>query len=119
MEYLLIFLKNKISLYGSRAYIATVLSLAGSRYYIENTTITFEEETISIDEMRQRIMDISMRYPWLVYEHKGRVVAYAYADLWKSRSAYRYTLEEALNNLRMIFLELKSSIFCLKISQIE
>jgi len=32
MEYLLIFLKNKISLYGSRAYIASVLSLAGSRF---------------------------------------------------------------------------------------
>jgi len=34
MEYLLIFLKNKISLYGSRAYIAAVLSLAGSRFYL-------------------------------------------------------------------------------------
>jgi len=28
----LIFLKNKISLYGSRAYIASVFSLAGSRF---------------------------------------------------------------------------------------
>jgi len=34
MEYLLIFLKNKILLYGSRAYIASVLSLAGSRLYV-------------------------------------------------------------------------------------
>jgi len=34
MEYLLIFLKNKISLYGSRAYIASVLSLVGSRLNI-------------------------------------------------------------------------------------
>jgi len=36
MEYLLIFLKNKISLYGSKAYIEFVLSLAGSRYYSKN-----------------------------------------------------------------------------------
>ena len=62
-------------------------------YYVENTTITFEEDAISIAEMKQRIMDVSTQYPWLVYEYKGLVVAYAYADLWKSRCAYRYTLE--------------------------
>ena len=62
-------------------------------YYVENTTITFEEDAISIAEMKERIIDVSSQYPWLVYEHKGCVVAYAYADLWKSRCAYRYTLE--------------------------
>jgi len=62
-------------------------------YYVDNTTITFEEEQISIDEMKERIIDLSSQYPWLVYEHEGEIVAYAYAGLWKSRCAYRYTLE--------------------------
>lgn len=62
-------------------------------YYVEHTTITFEEDKISVEDMQQRIIDISSQYSWLVYEHKGEVVAYAYADLWKSRCAYRYTLE--------------------------
>jgi len=62
-------------------------------YYIENTIITFEEEKVAVDEMKQRIFEVSSEYPWLVYEHEGEVVAYAYAGLWKSRCAYRYTLE--------------------------
>ena len=62
-------------------------------YYVEHTIITFEEDKISVDDMKQRIINISSEYPWLVYEHDSKVVAYAYADLWKSRCAYRYTLE--------------------------
>lgn len=62
-------------------------------YYVENTTITFEEEIISVDDMKDRISDISLEYPWLVYEHEDEIVAYAYANLWKSRCAYRYSLE--------------------------
>ena len=62
-------------------------------YYVEHTIITFEEDKIFVDDMKQRIINVSSQYPWLVYEHEGKVVAYAYADLWKSRSAYRFTLE--------------------------
>ena len=56
-------------------------------YYVDNTVITFEEDKVSIDEMRQRIVNGSSQYPWLVYEHQGKVVAYAYAASWKSRCA--------------------------------
>jgi len=50
-------------------------------YYVEHTIITFEEDKISVDDMKQRIINISSEYPWLVYEHDSKVVAYAYADL--------------------------------------
>lgn len=62
-------------------------------YYIKNTTITFEEELKTTEEMRQRIEKVISQYRWLVYEHEGEIVAYAYAGEWKSRCAYRFSLE--------------------------
>jgi len=65
-------------------------------HYIENTIITFEEEPITIDEMASRIETISSQYPYLVYEENGKVVGYAYATQWKTRSAYRYSAENTI-----------------------
>ncbi|MCF6188929.1 MAG: N-acetyltransferase family protein [Cocleimonas sp.] len=65
-------------------------------YYVENTAISFEENRVSINEMEQRILNQSIDYPWLVYELDGKVVAFAYANKWKARSAYRFTLESTI-----------------------
>jgi len=65
-------------------------------YYIEHSAISFEEDIISADEMQHRISEYTSTYPWFVYELDGEVVAYAYATLWKSRSAYRFTLESTI-----------------------
>ena len=62
-------------------------------YYIENTTITFEEEPISDDEMGKRINEVVPTYPWLVYEYNETVLGYAYATRWKARAAYRHSVE--------------------------
>lgn len=62
-------------------------------YYIKNTTITFEEVPVVPDIMAQRILKIMALYPWLVYEEHGNIVGYAYADRWKSRGAYRHSVE--------------------------
>jgi L-amino acid N-acyltransferase YncA len=62
-------------------------------YYIENTTITFEEELLTVEEMASRIETISAQYTYLVYEENGRVIGYAYATQWKARSAYRFSAE--------------------------
>jgi phosphinothricin acetyltransferase len=65
-------------------------------HYVANTIITFEEEPISIDEMAGRIEEVTHGLPWYLYEESGRVVGYAYAIPWKSRSAYRYSVESAV-----------------------
>ncbi|HPS11721.1 MAG TPA: N-acetyltransferase family protein, partial [Prolixibacteraceae bacterium] len=62
-------------------------------YYIENTTITFEEENVSVSEMASRIGAISSKYPYLVCEDAGKVIGYAYATQWKTRSAYQFSTE--------------------------
>jgi L-amino acid N-acyltransferase YncA len=62
-------------------------------HYVRETVITFEETPVSTDEMARRITDIGARYPWLVFEHGGAVVGWAYAGEWKARSAYRFSVE--------------------------
>jgi L-amino acid N-acyltransferase YncA len=65
-------------------------------YYILNTLITFEEQPLSPEEILARIKSVTTEYPWLIYEDNGRVVGYAYATMWKERSAYRHTVEAAI-----------------------
>lgn len=48
---------------------------------------------LTAEEMLKRISDISKVFPYLVYEENGEVVGYCYAHEWKSREAYRHTLE--------------------------
>lgn len=62
-------------------------------YYIQHTTTTFEEEPLSDREMARRIDEITVQFPWLVYEQDEQVLGFAYAGRWKGRSAYRYTAE--------------------------
>ena len=64
--------------------------------YIVNTTITFEEEPVTVKEMKSRIQNVMKNYPWLVYEERGKVVGYTYASRWKERSAYRYSVETGI-----------------------
>jgi L-amino acid N-acyltransferase YncA len=65
-------------------------------YYIENSVTTFEEQSVSILEMKQRIKEITKELPWLVYEEKSSLLGYAYASKWKSRCAYRYSAESTV-----------------------
>jgi L-amino acid N-acyltransferase YncA len=66
-------------------------------HYVENTIITFEEEPVSVDQMRARIAEIQgLALPWIVYCEAGAVVGYAYAGKWKSRSAYRNSVESTV-----------------------
>ena len=65
-------------------------------YYIANTTVTYETETITAEEMERRIKEISEKYPYLVYEEDGKVVAYCYAHPWRTRAAFLHTLETSI-----------------------
>jgi L-amino acid N-acyltransferase YncA len=64
--------------------------------FILGTTITFEEEAVTPQEMASRIRAVLPALPWLVIEVQGSVVGYAYATPWKTRSAYRRTVESAI-----------------------
>jgi phosphinothricin acetyltransferase len=61
--------------------------------YIANSTVTFEEEAVDSQMILKR-MNANKQLKWWVCENE--IVGYAYAAYWKSRSAYRYTLETSV-----------------------
>ena len=62
-------------------------------WYIENTTVTFEEIPLSETEFSARVRRILAFYPYFVAELDGKVIGYAYLDCFNPRSAYRYTAD--------------------------
>lgn len=62
-------------------------------HYVDSTIITFEEEHVTPAEMEKRMLEIMPLYPYLVYEANNEIMGYAYANAWKERSAYRFTVE--------------------------
>ncbi len=61
--------------------------------YITGTTVTFEEEPLSAQAMRDRIDSYRQHFPWLVCVIDGQLVGYGYASPFHSRAAYRHTAE--------------------------
>jgi phosphinothricin acetyltransferase len=58
---------------------------------------TFEEAPPSADELRRRFDDITRQgFPYLVAELGGAVAGYGYCTLYRTRSAYRFALEDSV-----------------------
>src|SRR5687768_15664951 len=67
-------------------------------HYILNSIATFEEEPISSSEMQTRIRKVlDANFPWIVVtDASSRILGYAYACEFKTRRAYRFTLESSV-----------------------
>lgn len=64
--------------------------------YVPNvlyTAISFELEPPTVDEMRQRIVKTVQHWPWLVCEHHGEALGYAYASEHRTRPAYHWSVD--------------------------
>jgi len=65
-------------------------------HYALNTLITFEEEAVSAETMKERIGEITRTLPWIVAEDGQGLQGYACAYPWKTRAAYRRTVESGI-----------------------
>jgi L-amino acid N-acyltransferase YncA len=65
-------------------------------YFIKNSTTTFEEELLSESDIQQRLETVCEKYIWLVGVVDDQVIGYAYSAQWKTRSAYRLTVETSI-----------------------
>ena len=65
-------------------------------YYVENTAISFEWETPTLEEFRARIRRITEKYPYLVLARDGEIEGYAYAGALKTRAAYDWSCETSI-----------------------
>lgn len=58
---------------------------------------SFEEAPPSVETMMERFDLVASRnLPWLVADIGGDIAGYSYANLYRERSAYRFTLEDAV-----------------------
>ncbi len=66
-------------------------------HWVTHGRASFELEPPDLAEMtRRRDAVLSGGYPYLVAEHAGEVLGYAYASLYRARPAYRFTVENSV-----------------------
>ena len=66
-------------------------------HHVLHGLASFEEVPPPLEELRTRRAGVlALGLPYLVAEAEGRVVGYAYASTYRTRSAYRYTIEDSV-----------------------
>ena len=66
-------------------------------HHVETGTASFETAAPGEAEMRRRRnMLIGKQYPWFVAELGGEVCGYAYAGPYRTRPAYRHSVEDSV-----------------------
>lgn len=66
-------------------------------HHVLHGLASFEEEPPSLEELRRRFDEVTRRgLPYLVAEFGGIIAGYGYCAEYRSRSAYRYALEDSV-----------------------
>jgi L-amino acid N-acyltransferase YncA len=67
------------------------------RHHVLHGVASFEEIPPELDEIARRRRDILSRgLPYLAAESSGRILGYCYASPYRTRSGYRFTLEDSI-----------------------
>ena len=61
--------------------------------FVTGTAVSFELTPPTVAEFEARISSAQSQWAWLVAERGGEVVGYAYASAFRTRAAYRFTVE--------------------------
>ena len=66
-------------------------------HHVLHGLASFEETPPSVPEMRRRYDEVISRgLPYLVAEQSGEIIGYGYCTPYRTRSAYRHTLEDSV-----------------------
>jgi phosphinothricin acetyltransferase len=60
---------------------------------VSHTATSFEEEPPTVEEMRLRIDETLIHFPWLVCEQQEKILGYAYASKHRTRAAYQWSVD--------------------------
>jgi len=67
------------------------------RHYVEQTPVSFEDVAPDAAEMARRMRgDLPGFHPWFVAEEDGRLLGYAASSPFRTRRAYRWTVETGI-----------------------
>ena len=86
------------------------------------SNVSFELEPPSLEEFRERIVEISARYPYLVAEVEGQLLGYVYCHPYRERLAYQWSVEVTIylapagqgRGLGRLLYETMEKILCLQ-----
>jgi L-amino acid N-acyltransferase YncA len=62
-------------------------------YYVINSIVTLDLVPFSILDFEDKIKTISNNFPFIVYEENNEVWGYAYANTFRTKPAYKNTVE--------------------------
>ncbi|GLC94027.1 phosphinothricin N-acetyltransferase [Cupriavidus sp. TA19] len=66
-------------------------------HHVLHGRASFEEVPPTVDDMRLRFAEVHRKnLPYLVAERDGEVLGYAYASAYRTRSAYRFAIEDSI-----------------------
>jgi L-amino acid N-acyltransferase YncA len=67
-------------------------------HYVANTTVTFDEDGLTLAEMRKKYKIVAdLKYPWLVaVSPRGVILGYAFVTPYRAKAAYRFTVENSI-----------------------
>jgi L-amino acid N-acyltransferase YncA len=66
------------------------------RPYVENTSISWEIDVPTVDEMASRITGLRATHEWLVLERGDRTVGFAYGQPLKRLATFQWTVETGI-----------------------
>ncbi|WP_324757991.1 arsinothricin resistance N-acetyltransferase ArsN1 family B [Haloarcula montana] len=64
--------------------------------FVRDSAITFETDLPSEAAFTERLTETLEHRPWLVCEHDGQVLGYAYASPHRNRDAYKWAVESSV-----------------------
>ncbi len=65
--------------------------------YVLGSAVTFEYDVPGVDEFRERIKNISTKFPYVkAVDESSRILGYAYASTFKNRRAYDWCVETSI-----------------------
>lgn len=65
-------------------------------YYVVNTAVTFDLEALSLSTYIEKIKNIIIAYPFIVFEENNEILGYAYGSKFRPKSAYNQTVESTV-----------------------
>jgi L-amino acid N-acyltransferase YncA len=80
---------------SSEADLPAITAIYG--HHVLHSTGTFETQPPTAQDMTTRRADVLAKgLPWLVAEHDGLVIGFAYGNWFKPRPAYRFSVENSI-----------------------
>ncbi len=64
--------------------------------FVESSATSFETEAPSAEDIRRRVQETAIAYPWLVCVCDDHVAGYAYATKHRVRTAYQWSVETSV-----------------------